>query len=94
MNWEARYVAVDEFDRIFSRAWRRSKLQNKQYYRDVSVLGNFLDNHDNPRFLSVNSDQNALKNALAYVIFAEVYIRIFGERWMSSKVYSFVIAYT
>lgn len=40
-------------------------------FPDVSVLGNFLDNHDNPRFLHNNPDRVTLKNALAYVIFAE-----------------------
>ncbi len=40
-------------------------------FKDVSVLGNFLDNHDNPRFLSKNGVSN-LNNALAYLIFAEV----------------------
>lgn len=46
--------------------------QNKANFRDVSVLGNFLDNHDNDRFLNKNGDWNVLKNALAYIIFAEV----------------------
>lgn len=41
-------------------------------FKDVSVLGNFLDNHDNNRFLSANRDWNILKNGLAYIIFAEV----------------------
>ena len=41
-------------------------------FPDVSVLGNFLDNHDNPRFLSQNGDTVVLKNALAYIVFAEV----------------------
>ena len=41
-------------------------------FSDVSVLGNFLDNHDNDRFLHNNDDWSVLKNALAYVIFAEV----------------------
>ena len=41
-------------------------------FPDVSVLGNFLDNHDNPRFLSQNRDTVVLKNALAYIVFAEV----------------------
>lgn len=41
-------------------------------FPDVSILGNFLDNHDNPRFLSNDGDVTVLKNALAYVIFAEV----------------------
>ena len=43
-----------------------------EVFPDVSVLGNFLDNHDNPRFLHNNPDRVTLKNALAYVIFAEV----------------------
>ena len=41
-------------------------------FPDVSVLGNFLDNHDNPRFLSNDGDIAVLMNALAYVVFAEV----------------------
>lgn len=45
--------------------------ENKQAFRDTTVLGNFLDNHDNPRFLS-GADKNLLKNGLAYIIFAEV----------------------
>ena len=45
---------------------------NRQYYRDVTILGNFLDNHDNTRFLNTNRDWNVLKNGLAYVLFAEV----------------------
>lgn len=50
--------------------------QNLAPFKDVSILGNFLDNHDNDRFLSKNRDWNILKNALAYVIFAEV--RLYG----------------
>lgn len=46
--------------------------QNLALFKDVSVLGNFVDNHDNERFLSENKDWNVLKNALAYIIFAEV----------------------
>lgn len=40
-------------------------------FKDISVLGNFIDNHDNPRFLSVRNDQAAYMNALAYVLMAE-----------------------
>ena len=62
---------------------------NKQYFKDVSVLGNFLDNHDNTRFLHSNSDWNLLKNGLAYVLFAEVSkihisIQIHGY-WMAKQ---------
>ena len=37
-------------------------------FPDPAALGTFLDNHDNPRWLSTKSDQSLLKNALAYVI--------------------------
>ncbi|KAI1346361.1 glycoside hydrolase superfamily [Xylaria sp. FL0043] len=37
-------------------------------FPDPSALGTFLDNHDNPRWLSVKNDLSLLKNALAYVI--------------------------
>lgn len=41
-------------------------------FHDASVLGNFLDNQDNKRFLNNNGDTAVLKNGLAYIIFAEV----------------------
>jgi alpha-amylase len=40
-------------------------------FQDASILGRFIDNHDNPRFLSQNSDWNTLQNAMAYVIFSQ-----------------------
>jgi len=40
-------------------------------FQDITVLGTFLDNHDNPRFLNVNADWNLLSNGLAYVLFAQ-----------------------
>ena len=47
--------------------------ENQQAFRDTTVLGNFLDNHDNSRFLGHDhSDTNTMKNGLAYIIFAEV----------------------
>jgi len=48
-------------------------IQQNSVFRDVSVLGNFLDNHDNKRFLNSNGDTTVLKNGLAYIIFAEVW---------------------
>jgi alpha-amylase len=59
--------------------------QNTQHFRDVSVLGNFIDNHDVKRFLNEQSgrtpnllvsiylllDIALLKNALTYVMMAE-----------------------
>ncbi|CAJ2512298.1 Uu.00g053130.m01.CDS01 [Anthostomella pinea] len=39
-------------------------------FDDPAALGNFVDNHDNARFLSEKDDTALLKNALAYVILA------------------------
>ena len=47
-------------------------VEEKKIYPDPTVLGAFLDNHDNNRFLSLNRDWTLLKNALAYIVFAEV----------------------
>ncbi|KAF2443476.1 carbohydrate-binding module family 20 protein [Karstenula rhodostoma CBS 690.94] len=37
-------------------------------FADPAALGTFIDNHDNPRWLSQKNDQTLLKNALAFVI--------------------------
>jgi len=39
-------------------------------FKDLDVLGNFVDNHDQPRFLNRNGEVNTLKNALAFILFA------------------------
>ncbi|KAL3460077.1 glycoside hydrolase superfamily [Aspergillus heterothallicus] len=44
--------------------------QISSLFPDPSALGTFIDNHDNPRWLSVKNDVSLLKNALAYVILA------------------------
>lgn len=45
----------------------------QQYYRDayetwpdITTLGNFVNNHDNPRYLSKNSELQGFKSALAF----------------------------
>ena len=35
---------------------------------DVTLLGSFLENHDNPRFPSITSDISLAKNAIAFTI--------------------------
>lgn len=57
---------------------RKSGLQNLVNQHDKvssaftrpELLGTFIDNHDNPRFLNTNDDWTALKNALAYTMLA------------------------
>ncbi|KAM0215326.1 hypothetical protein ACHAQI_003110 [Fusarium lateritium] len=45
-----------------------NEISNK--FADPSVLGTFIDNHDNARWLSQKDDKSLLKNALAFVILA------------------------
>jgi len=39
-------------------------------FSDVSLLGTFVDNHDNARFLNLRNDHTAYKNALMHVLFS------------------------
>lgn len=45
--------------------------QVKAEFRDHKVLANFIDNHDNNRFLSKNKNINILKNAALFTLFHE-----------------------
>lgn len=36
-----------------------------------SVIGGFVDNHDNPRFLNLNPSHTAFRNALTYVLMGD-----------------------
>lgn len=40
-------------------------------FHDQSILGNFIDNHDRPRFLFDQTDKTQYKNALAYTVMAQ-----------------------
>ncbi|KAJ3334017.1 hypothetical protein HDU76_013092 [Blyttiomyces sp. JEL0837] len=42
---------------------------NKAFYENPSILGNFIENHDQPRFLSTKNDTTLLRNAIAYNTF-------------------------
>ena len=43
----------------------------KSTCKDVTLLGSFLENHDNPRFASLTSDMALAKNAIAFQILAD-----------------------
>eukprot|EP01129_Flabellula_baltica_P013033 TRINITY_DN5987_c0_g1_i2.p1 TRINITY_DN5987_c0_g1~~TRINITY_DN5987_c0_g1_i2.p1 ORF type:complete len:404 (+),score=64.47 TRINITY_DN5987_c0_g1_i2:283-1494(+) len=43
----------------------------KSAFKDLSVLGNFIDNHDQARFLSVQPDLQLYKNGLTYTLLSE-----------------------
>jgi len=50
----------------------RSLISEEQnFFQDTSVLGLFIDNHDNERWLHHNPSIPMLKNALAYILTAE-----------------------
>lgn len=43
----------------------------QQYIPDPSLVGTFIDNHDNPRFLTLRNDLVAYQAALTYVLYSE-----------------------
>lgn len=43
-------------------------MSNMQVFPDQTILGSFVDNHDNPRFLNGTSNINSFKNALAWSV--------------------------
>lgn len=71
-NYPMYYNLVRAFKERQSMYEIREGVEQNSVFPDVSILGNFLDNHDKPRFLSGNGDTTLLKNGLAYVMFAEV----------------------
>ena len=49
----------------------RDTLNNENNaFQDTSVLGTFIDNHDNPRFLNLNPSVPLLKSAVTYALFS------------------------
>ena len=43
---------------------------NKAHFKDVSILGLFVDNHDNARFLNGKGDHTLFKSALTFSLTA------------------------
>jgi len=44
--------------------------EDEKYFKDTSVLGTFIDNHDQARFLSVQPDAWKYRNALVFTLFS------------------------
>ena len=60
-------------------------LENYQTsFADISLLGTFVDNHDNPRFLSVQQDRKAYEAAVTFVLMTQgIPIIYYGtEQWL------------
>lgn len=74
LNYPMYYVLLKVFQQKQSMHLIHDGIGANSVFKDVSILGNFLDNHDNDRFLHNQPDWNLLKNGLAYIIYAEVSI--------------------
>lgn len=67
--------------RALGDAWRAGTAA----WADVGLLGVFLDNHDNPRFASVQRDEALNAAALAYCILSDgIPIVYYGAEWQFS----------
>ncbi len=72
LSYPLYFSMMDVFARGQSMLGIQSTLRNyKKNVRDVDALGTFIENHDQPRFLSVNGDVKSFASALAYTITAE-----------------------
>ena len=60
-------------------AWRAGQ----GAWKDLGLLGVFADNHDNPRFLSGQSDVGLYRAALAYALLSDgIPITYYGAEWL------------
>ena len=56
-------------------------------YADTGLLGVFVDNHDNPRFMHETTDQATYRAAIAYSILSDgIPIVYYGSEWFASIV--------
>ena len=60
-------------------AWRAGQAA----WKDLGLLGSFLDNHDNPRFMNAQSDVALYRGALAYSLLSDgIPIVYYGSEWL------------
>jgi glycosidase len=45
--------------------------ENKKYFKDPTLCGIFLDNHDQDRFLNHTQNPIRIQNALVYLMFSD-----------------------
>jgi len=71
LSYPMYFTMRDVFANGYSMRNLGSRLQDDdKYYKDSSVIGTFIDNHDQPRFLSVQSDTWKYRNALVFTLFS------------------------
>ena len=71
-NYPLYYKLLDAYKYKKSMYKIREAVIQNAVFSNAGILGLFVDNHDNNRFLSGNTDVILLKNALTYILFAEV----------------------
>jgi len=64
------YTIKDVFANHHSMQEISDRINQDSIFSDINLLGTFIDNHDNPRFLNYQGDQTLYKNALTYVLFS------------------------
>uniref|UniRef100_A0A0G4I7X5 Glycosyl hydrolase family 13 catalytic domain-containing protein n=1 Tax=Chromera velia CCMP2878 TaxID=1169474 RepID=A0A0G4I7X5_9ALVE len=67
LHWAIRSVFTEEKE-SFPFLWQTVERLRERMGDKVRVLGNFIDNHDQPRFLSLNSNRMSLANALTFLL--------------------------
>jgi alpha-amylase len=72
LNYPLCFVITDVFARGYSMTKIKETIaQNKAVLKDTTVMGNFVDNHDQERFLHINNNLKHLKNALALILMTD-----------------------
>jgi len=71
LNYPLFYVLRNVFQSTQSMNQIQTYYQQITALSDQTVLGNFVDNHDNPRFLYQNTNVQGLKSALAFTLMAD-----------------------
>ena len=69
LNYPLHYQLLNQFGSRQSMYNFRTHYTNMdQHFKNQDVLGNFVDNHDNARYLNSFNDQRTFKSALAFAI--------------------------
>jgi len=70
-------MTLDSLRRVYAQGFPMTYFtalvdRQREVFPDLGLNLPFIDNHDQPRFLALNSNPNDLKNALAVNFFFEV----------------------
>lgn len=72
LNYPLYFSIKDVFDYRQSMYGLRNCLNSEaSAFSDPTVLGTFVDNHDNPRFLNLNPSTTLLQSAITFTLFGK-----------------------